>query len=401
MQISEHRSDRLETILPSTQIGESNNRENNPSNSSLRNNTRSNDPVIGPLGNMQAIGDSILEFNEEEQRSIPDVVGQELRISMVNNAVVGAEFFGSEGIPSLYQSGSFSHVLVNGGGNDFDRGCSQTVVDDIISPNLRSGLMVDLVNQISSDGAQSVIMGYFLPRDREIGCPLMTELMARYSRLAEKLQDVVYINTLDTITPNTPEFYFAPNDPIHPSPAGSEAVGQLIADRLRNGNGDAGLNLRILGNEEDNTLQGGSGDDRIRGNDGNDRMKGGKGQDRLIGCKGDDQLMGSGGDDTLRGGADDDTLRGGSGDDRLIAGSGNDVLMGQRGSDQYVLSKNAFADIQTFDASEDRFRIRGISRFNQLQVFERGNDTEVRQGDKTFAVFRNVTAADLSADVYG
>lgn len=40
----------------------------------------------------------------------------------------------------------------------------------------------------------------------------------------------MYVCSLETITPSTPEFY---DDPVHPSPAGSEAVGRLVADLLR------------------------------------------------------------------------------------------------------------------------------------------------------------------------
>ena len=399
---------RFSTILPAIKIKTGAEGGDNQVLSRSRN-ASFTDEIIGPIGNMQAVGDSILGFNKEEMRSIPDVVGQELGVSMINNAVGGAEFRGSEGIGTLYQRGSFSHVLVNGGGNDFARQCSQTVVDDIISADLRSGLMVDLVDRISNDGAQSVIMGYYMPRDGEIGCPLITELMARYSRLAEKRQDVLYINTIGTITPTTPSLYFAPNDPVHPSPAGSEVIGRLIADRFRSGNGDAGIDLTILGNAEDNTLQGGSGNDTLRGNNGkdtmrgdtgNDKLFGGQGNDKLLGSGGDDQLVGGSGDDTLRGGAGNDTLRGGAGADRLMAGPGNDMLIGQRGSDQYVLSKNGFAEIRTFDVNEDTFRIRGIRRFDQLQVVQDGRNTMVLQGNDTLAVFINVDAG-FSADVYG
>ncbi|MEL6178075.1 MAG: SGNH/GDSL hydrolase family protein [Myxococcota bacterium] len=186
--------------------------------------------VMGPLGSMQAVGDSILGWNKEQMASIPDVVGQELGISMVNNAVGGAELGGPEGIPTLYTEGGFSHVLVNGGGNDFARGCSPSVLDGLISADLTSGLMVELIDRITGDGAQAVIVGYYMPQDRETGCELFPELLARYRRLGETRADVMYICTLETITPDTPALYA---DPVHPSQEGSAAVGRLIARTLR------------------------------------------------------------------------------------------------------------------------------------------------------------------------
>lgn len=188
----------------------------------------------GPLAAMQAVGDSILGWNKEANESIPDVVGQVLGVTMANNAIGGATLRGREGIATQYESGTFSHVLVNGGGNDFGESCSAPTLDAIISSDLQSGLMIDLVNQISREGAQTVIVGYFIPRDRETGCELFPELLQRYRRLAQARSDVIYVCTLSTITPDSPALYFAPNDPIHPSPAGSEAIGRLIADYLQN-----------------------------------------------------------------------------------------------------------------------------------------------------------------------
>ncbi|MEM7734234.1 MAG: SGNH/GDSL hydrolase family protein [Deinococcota bacterium] len=189
----------------------------------------------GELGNMQAVGDSILAYNDVEAQSIPDVVGRELNISMRNNAVGGAMLTptNDESIASQYEPGNYSHVLVNGGGNDFSAQCSRPVLDSLIAPNLQSGLMVELVNTITGDGAQAVIVGYYLPRDRETGCEYFPELLSRYRELAQQRDDTMYICTAETIRPDTPALYASPDDPVHPSPAGSRAVGLLIADHLR------------------------------------------------------------------------------------------------------------------------------------------------------------------------
>lgn len=185
--------------------------------------------VIGPLGPMQAVGDSIMGYHKEVQASIADVVGQQLGVEMINHATGGAELR-NNGIGDQYQSGRFSHVLITGGGNDFARACSPAALDGIISPDLQQGLMVDLVNRITTDGAQAVIMSYYLPRDQEIGCNLFVELLTRYRKLGETRNDVMYVCAAETITPAQPNLYA---DPVHPSIEGSAALGQLIAHHLR------------------------------------------------------------------------------------------------------------------------------------------------------------------------
>ncbi|MEM9493120.1 MAG: SGNH/GDSL hydrolase family protein, partial [Myxococcota bacterium] len=192
--------------------------------------TSSAGEVIGSVDSLQAVGDSILGHNKETSQSIPDFVGSELGVAMVNNAVGGAEMGGPEGIPALYESGTYSHVLVTGGGNDFARDCTQSVLDGIVSADLQSGLMVELLDAIAADGAQSVIVGYYIPQDRETGCELFPELLRRYRELAQTRSDVMYICTLETITPDTPDFY---DDPVHPSSDGARAIGQLIATQLQ------------------------------------------------------------------------------------------------------------------------------------------------------------------------
>ncbi|MEO1334175.1 MAG: SGNH/GDSL hydrolase family protein [Myxococcota bacterium] len=183
-----------------------------------------------PVGPMIAVGDSILGWNQEEMASIPDVVGQTLNVAMDNRAIGGAEVFGSEGIPTFYQGGTATHVLMNGGGNDFARECTSRVLDQIVSPDLTSGLMVDLIDRVSADGAQAVLIGYYLPRDNNVGCAQFEELMRRYRRLGQTRDDTMFICTLETITPSTPQLYA---DDVHPNIEGSAAVGRLIAAMLR------------------------------------------------------------------------------------------------------------------------------------------------------------------------
>ncbi len=182
-----------------------------------------------PVTQMQAVGDSILGWNQETAQSIPDVVGTQLDVAMQNHATGGATL-GGAGIAELYEPSADSHVLVNGGGNDFAEDCSTERLDQLITPDLDSGWMMELVDLVTEDGGQAVIVGYYLPRDRQTGCAHFPELQQRYRALAEQREDTVYVCTLETITPETPERYA---DSVHPSVAGSEAIGALVADFLR------------------------------------------------------------------------------------------------------------------------------------------------------------------------
>ena len=102
---------------------------------------------------------------------------------------------------------------------------------------------------------------------------------------------------------------------------------------------------RIVGDVENNDLDGGAGNDRIYGGSGDDSLDGGDGHDRLYAGSGDDELIGGDGNDRLRGesGADvlagglgNDDLRGGSGDDVLTGGMGQDYLAGDSGDDKLI-----------------------------------------------------------------
>jgi Ca2+-binding RTX toxin-like protein len=113
--------------------------------------------------------------------------------------------------------------------------------------------------------------------------------------------------------------------------------------------------VRILGDDEDNTLgssacfaklDGNGGDDYL-GNrprryfedytfdcDGSSRMHGGQGADRIQDADGDGTLHGGPGHDTIEGRDGDDQLDGGTGRDVLIGGTGRDRADGGSGRDR-------------------------------------------------------------------
>ena len=90
----------------------------------------------------------------------------------------------------------------------------------------------------------------------------------------------------------------------------------------------------ILGRGAQDTINGNGGNDFISGGDGNDSINGGGGNDVIFGGSGQDPIIGGTGNDTIFGGDGDDNLQGGANDDILNGGQGQDTLLGQDGNDQ-------------------------------------------------------------------
>ena len=135
-------------------------------------------------------------------------------------------------------------------------------------------------------------------------------------------------------------------------------------------------------------------DMRIDGDDGNDTIRGGAGDDSLYGGSGDDTIYGEGGDDTICGNNDDDKLYGGDGDDTLDGGLGDDDIDGGAGDDLVDYSlvahpNNPIAGIEVNlakggtvrDGAYGRDKLTGIEKIkgNSLDDKFTGDD-----GDNTF-----------------
>ncbi|NEP80128.1 MAG: hypothetical protein F6K39_19355, partial [Okeania sp. SIO3B3] len=171
--------------------------------------------------------------------------------------------------------------------------------------------------------------------------------------------------------------------------------------------GNAALNPEvetIVGDNEDNTLEGGEspeiiqglgGQDRLIGNEGNDSINGGTGSDRLVGGEGEDELNGSSGNDTLLGTSDNDLLIGRPGNDIMLGGEGDDQLEGGIGRDR--LNGGPGNDVLTGGGSIDRFI------FNTNEVFlsqdvgtDEITDFSQTQGDIVLLDLKTFTA--ISSD---
>lgn len=169
----------------------------------------------------------------------------------------------------------------------------------------------------------------------------------------------------------------------------------------------------IIGNEQDNFLQGTAAPDRIfgiAGNDtilaeasddfadggtGNDFVDGGFGNDTVSGDRGNDTLYGNEGDDLLDGGDDNDLLLGWNGNDTLFGSNGDDVLDGQAGinalyggagNDTYVLNSRSDSIIEAPDNGIDTLRspfgirlpryLENLSLIGDRSLTGRGNNAD-------------------------
>ncbi len=108
--------------------------------------------------------------------------------------------------------------------------------------------------------------------------------------------------------------------------------------------------LNIIGNDNKNSIRGGSQNDTIDGDRGNDKIFGGDGSDSIFGGIGDDELHGGKGKDTLWGGAGDDELYGDDGKDVFYynTGEGNDTIFGYEASvDKIILASGTISNVTT------------------------------------------------------
>jgi serralysin len=159
------------------------------------------------------------------------------------------------------------------------------------------------------------------------------------------------------------------NDTIEAGSGDNRLVGGSGNDHLRSGTG----NDTLKGGDGSDKLDGGDGDDVLvagnerddaRGRDGNDIIFGNAGADRLTGDGGNDSLSGGDGDDRLDAGRGDNILYGGGGRDNLKAGAGSDLLYGGDGSD--VVNGGKGADTYVFHSAD--------TGTDTIQKFEFGSD---------------------------
>lgn len=184
-----------------------------------------------------AVGDSILDWNRDEDADIPAVVGRELGLTMGNRSVSGALMVdsGPVGIPQQYVSGSWKLVILEGGANDIGDGdCADP--SPVIAEGATSGRMVELLDTVLADIPELVaLVGYYdVPEGAEFAaCAAEFDtLRARFAQLADRHGNVIYIDPRQAVTPTANPDAYDP-DLIHPPVSGGQLIGTYIAEQVR------------------------------------------------------------------------------------------------------------------------------------------------------------------------
>ena len=180
-----------------------------------------------------------------------------------------------------------------------------------------------------------------------------------------------------------------------------------IVDNLVNGTaeddvllGENSLSNSINADAGDDLLIGFDNLDFLSGEEGNDFIVAGRGSDRLFGGSGSDFLFGGDGNDNLRGDSGKDVLLGNEGADFLRGDNGKDLLVGGEGSDVFILQPGQGTDIIT--DFEDGIDSLGLSilepDFNEIQVAAKGEDTTIGDGNRVFALLKDVDANTIGSE---
>ncbi|PSB32210.1 calcium-binding protein [Stenomitos frigidus] len=163
-------------------------------------------------------------------------------------------------------------------------------------------------------------------------------------------------------------------------------------------NGKTGNDV-ILGLAGDDQLFGGKGTDILLGGQNNDQLFGDQGSDFLFGEEGNDQLEGGQGSDFLDGGSGADTLLGGNGRDVLVGGTGVDTLTGGNGADTFGFAGDVFAGAAPILNAATGIRF--VNQADNITDYEIGRDQFALNGADlgiTNFTFQKGVTAQIAAD---
>lgn len=201
-------------------------------------------PTGGAPARVLAMGDSMLAWNSASGRSVAHVLERRLGGPVVDRSVPGARMLyalpisGSLGfkIGAQFVDQPWDWVVMNGGGNDllFGCGCGRCtgVLNRLVSADGRSGAIPQAVAAARASGAQVVYSGYL----RSPGVPSSIDqcrragdaLEARLITMADLDPGVHFVTLKDLVPEGDRSFHTA--DIVHPSPKGSAAIAERLAD---------------------------------------------------------------------------------------------------------------------------------------------------------------------------
>lgn len=184
------------------------------------------------------MGDSVLAWNRGQGASVADVVEAETGRAVQDVSVPGARMRqgglrASLGfsIPDQYRAGDWDAVIVNGGANDLLGACGCRQCDAVLDRLVTQ----DYPALLDRLGDTEVIIVAYYGQVRGGGGSFdgcgdeLAELERRLRSLAASRSNVTQVSVRDVIA-GDPANYDA--DRVHPSPAGSRAIGGLVARAL-------------------------------------------------------------------------------------------------------------------------------------------------------------------------
>lgn len=137
---------------------------------------------------------------------------------------------------------------------------------------------------------------------------------------------------------------------------------------------------------------------KVKGNENNNSIVGGSDKDTIWGGIGDDKLLGNGGNDSLYGGDGKDTLDGGADSDKLVGGTGKDSLWGDEGADVFYYAKGDGKNIIYGFDSKDTLTIDNL-KFTSSYTASGGIVLTVDSGSITLKDFTTSTF-HINSDTY-
>lgn len=201
-------------------------------------------------GSVLVLGDSVMEWNADQEAAIADVIAAELDRAVVNAGVSGARLSmpatnakrGELGydIRAQYRPRGWEWVVMDAGANDLGGECRcgpcERTLDAMVSDDGQAGEYPDFVRSVVNDGSRVLVMGYYLPPTREqtsfARCAdELASLNARLERMADALDRVYYASADVVIDPA--DLALFDDDRVHPSVEGSRLIGLHLAEAIR------------------------------------------------------------------------------------------------------------------------------------------------------------------------
>ncbi|MEL6168399.1 MAG: SGNH/GDSL hydrolase family protein [Pseudomonadota bacterium] len=186
------------------------------------------------------LGDSILAWNRNEDRSIADALSGILRRPVRDHAVSGAQLSGGavflREIRRQRVGPVPGWVVVDGGANDLMDACGcrscATDLSTLAAPDGQSGEVPQFVDELLSRGHRVIWVGYYGPSGQggafDICDDELVELNRRLARMAGTRPAVAFVPTRDLFGRGNADRY--DTDQIHPNAEGSQAIAARVAE---------------------------------------------------------------------------------------------------------------------------------------------------------------------------